>query len=165
MGSPTYIPLATVTLGGSDGEIVFTGIPAIYRDLVVTINGKNNTAGADSITFRFNSDTGSNYSNVRMVGTGSSTSSYADTTSGLYIGVSTNSSNPFVITAQIADYSATDKHKSVLARCSQDNGWVTAHAGRWANTAAITSLSILPPAGSSWTFSTGAVFSLYGIAG
>lgn len=165
MGSPTYIPLANVTIGGSDGEIVFTGIPATYRDLIVIINGKNNTAGPDSITFRFNSDAGNNYSNVRMVGTGSSTSSYSDTTSGLYIGVSTNSSNPFVITAQIADYSTTDKHKTVLARCSQDNGWISAHAGRWANTAAITSVSILPPAGSSWTFSTGATLALYGIAG
>ena len=165
MGSPTYIPLATVTLGGSDSDIIFSNIPAIYRDLVIVFNGKNNTAGADSIGLRFNSDTGSNYSNVRMVGTGSSATSYADTASVAYIGVATNSSNPLTIITQIQDYSTTDKHKTLLSRCSQDNGWVTAHAGRWANTAAITSVSILPPAGSYWTFSTGATFSLYGIAG
>lgn len=165
MGTPTYKALATVTLGGSDSDIVFSNIPQTYRDLVLVFNGKNSTTGADSVIVRFNSDTGSNYANVRLVGTGSSATSYSDTSNGAYIGISTNSSNPFVITTQVFDFSATDKHKTLISRCSQDNGWVTNHHARWANTAAITSISILPPAGSSWTFSTGAVFSLFGIAG
>ncbi len=164
MGRPTYIPLATITLTGSDSEILFSSIPSTYRDLVLVFSGKNNTAGADSIIVRFNSDTGNNYANVRMVGTGSSTTSYADTASGAYVGVSTNSSNAFTVVAQFFDYATTDKHKSLLSRCSQDNGWVTAHAGRWANTSAITSIGIRPPGGSSWTFSVGSVCSLYGIA-
>jgi hypothetical protein len=159
----SYIPLATVTLGGSDSDISFTNIPATFKDLVLVFNGKNNTAGPDSIVVQFNNDTGSNYSNVRIVGTGSSATSYADTAAFAYIGVSSNSSNPFTMITQIMDYSATDKHKTLLSRCSQDNGWVTAHAGRWANTAAITSFKVWPPTGSSWTFSTGSTFSLYGV--
>jgi hypothetical protein len=160
----SYIPLATVTLGGSDSDIIFSNIPATFKDLVLVFNGKNNVTGPDSIVIQFNSDTGSNYANIRMVGTGSSATSYADTAAFAYIGVGTNSSNPFTITTQIMDYAATDKHKTLLSRCSQDNGWVTAHAGRWASTSAITSLKVWPPTGSSWTFSTGATFSLYGVA-
>lgn len=163
MGLPTYIPLASITLAGSDGEIIFNNIPSYYRDLVLVVNGKNSTTGADSIGLRINSDNGNNYSNARVVGTGSGTSSYADTTSVAYLGVSTNSSNPFVITANIMDYSSTNRHKTILARCSQDNGWVSSHSARWANTAAVTSISVLPPQGSSWTFTAGATFSLFGI--
>lgn len=160
----SYVPLATITLASSDGQIVFSSIPATYKDLFLTIKAKNNTAGPDSVAIRFNSDSGNNYSNVRMVGDGSSPSSYADTTSVLYVGVSTNSSNTFVINTQVMDYSATDKHKTVLSRCSQDNGWVTAHAGRWGNTGAVTSISVMPPGGSSWTFSAGSTFSLFGVS-
>ena len=164
MPSNTYISLATVTLASTDSEVVFASIPATYRDLVMVFNGTTNAPGADSMTLRFNTDTGSNYSNVRMVGNSSGASSYSDTTSGLYIGVVTSSSEIMTTIAQVMDYAATDKHKSVLARHNQAGGWVTAHAGRWANTAAITTLRILPPAGSTWTFQIGSTFSLFGIA-
>jgi hypothetical protein len=163
MPTNTYTPLATVTLGGSDSEIVFSSIPATYRDLILVINGKASVPGADSAVMRFNSDTGSNYSNVRMVGTGSSATSYADTAAFAYIGIPTNSSTAFSIITQIMDYSATDKHKTLLSRHGQADGWVTAHAGRWANTTAITSVSVLVPTGSTWTYQTGMTMSLYGV--
>jgi hypothetical protein len=63
----------------------------------------------------------------------------------------------------IMDYSQTDKHKSVIAR-GNTPGWGTRMiAGRWASTAAITSIVIKTEAG--LTFSIGDSFSLYGIAG
>lgn len=164
MPTNTYIPIATVTLASTDSEVVFASIPSTYRDLVLVFNGTTSAPGADSVTFRFNTDTGSNYSNVRMVGNSSGASSYADTANTLYIGVAVNTSEPMTIHAQIFDY-ATDKHKGVLSRSNQAGGWVTAHAGRWANTSAINTVRVLPTGGSSWTFSIGSTFSLYGIAG
>jgi hypothetical protein len=163
MGTPTYIALATTTLTSNTSTVTFGSIPSGFRDLVVVINTKTNTAGPDSMGIRFNGDTGSNYSNVRVVGNSSGTSSYSDTTSVAYIGVAASSSNPLSVILHIMDYSATDKHKTILSRGSQGDGWVTLHSGRWANTAAITSLTITPPAGSSWTMSTGGTLSLYGI--
>lgn len=163
MGTPTYIALATTTLASNTSTVTFGSIPSGYRDLIVVINTKTNTAGPDSMGVRFNADTGSNYSNVRMVGSSGGVSSYSDTTSVAYIGVPASSSNPLSVILHIMDYSATDKHKTILSRGSQGDGWVTLHSGRWANTAAITSLTITPPPGSSWTMSTGGTLSLYGI--
>jgi hypothetical protein len=163
MPTNTYTALATVTLGGTDSEIVFASIPNTYKDLILIINGKASVPGADSAVMRFNSDTGSNYSNVRMVGTGSAATSYSDTAAFGYVGVITNSTNPFSIITQIMDYSATDKHKTFLSRSGQDNGWASAFAARWANTAAITSVSVLVPTGSTWTYQAGTTFSLYGV--
>ena len=162
MPTNTYTALATITLGSNDSELVFSNIPSGYRDLILVINGSVNFAGPDSTLMRFNGDTGSNYSNVRMVGTGSAATSYSDTAAYAYIGVET-SSRLFTIITQIMDYSATDKHKTLLSRGNQDDGWVTAFAARWANTAAITSVSVLANA-SGVVFYAGTTFSLYGIA-
>ena len=162
MPSSTYTALATITLTGTDTEVVFGSIPSGYRDLVLVINGSVNFAGADSTIMRFNGDTGSNYSNVRMVGTGSAATSYADTAAYAYIGVEVDTSR-FTIVTQIMDYSATDKHKTLLSRGNQAAGWVTGFASRWANTSAITSVSVLANASGS-VFQAGSTFSLYGIA-
>jgi len=161
MPTNTYTPLATLTLTGSDTEVVFSNIPAGYRDLILVINGSVNFTGPDSTIMRFNGDTAANYSNVRMIGTGSSASSYADTQGYAYIGVEVDSSG-FAIVTQIMDYSATNKHKTLLSRGNQGGGWVTAHAARWANTAAITSVSVLANA-SGVVFYAGTTFSLYGV--
>lgn len=163
MGTPTYIALATTTLTNATSTVTFGSIPSGYRDLLVVINTRTNTAGPDSMGIRFNGDNGSNYSNVRMVANSSGVSSYSDTTSVAYIAVPVSSSTPLATTVHIMDYSATDKHKTIISRGSQGDGWVTLHSGRWANTAAITSVTITPPPGSSWTMSSGGTISLYGI--
>ena len=37
--TPTYIPLATTTLGSASNSITFNSVPATYRDLIVIIDG------------------------------------------------------------------------------------------------------------------------------
>jgi hypothetical protein len=59
------------------------------------------------------------------------------------------------------DYSATDKHKTVLIRQNSVADSAFAMGARWANTAAITSIQLSLGAA---TFSTGTTFALYGIA-
>jgi hypothetical protein len=154
MPTPTYTPLATVTLGSSAASVTFSSIPATYRDLILIVNG---TASAgQNIKGIFNSDsTASNYSRVTAYGDGSSTASgSANDNSFLYFQTSQS-----IITCQVMDYSATDKHKSVLVRTS-NSSLAEMTAARWANTAAITSFQILTTTG---TFSTGTTFSLYGV--
>jgi hypothetical protein len=60
------------------------------------------------------------------------------------------------------DYSATNKHKSVLAKTGDANYGIEAHMGRWASTAAITQVRI---ATVSSTMATGSTLTLYGISG
>lgn len=157
MPTPTYTPLATVTLGSSASSVSFSNIPATpYRDLVLVADGTSSTS--DFCFLRFNGDT-SNYTRVGMLGVGASVISFADSDASAIGFQSTGRSNNIV---QIMDYSATDKHKTYLSRNNVNAAQVQANAHRYASTSAITSLAIVPATG---TISTGTTFSLYGIVG
>jgi hypothetical protein len=152
----TYRPLATVTLGSSAASVTFSSIPATYRDLILIVNGTPAINVNDSFSVRYNGDTGSNYSYVRMVGTSSNTATSVAESNNSVGGFFGGSQQTFIL--QVMDYSATDKHKSWLSRVSAN--WVGAWAGRWASTSAITSVNILY---ASAGFGTGTTFSLYGV--
>jgi hypothetical protein len=158
MPTPTYTPLATVTLGTTASSVTFSSIPATYRDLIL-ISRPIATSGTIEGYLRFNSDTGSNYSRVIMFGTGSSTGSNAatDTNIGLVDAITSGTN---IASIQIMDYSATDKHKTCLGRRSFPTDSVAAAAYRWANTAAITTVSITASAS---TYAAGSTFNLYGV--
>jgi hypothetical protein len=125
------------------------------------------SATSDGGFVRANSDSGANYTRVGMYGTGSGTGSFTGTETGFYLQLtgSTATSGVFDMNIlQIMDYSATDKHKTALLRESENQvSTVLAEAQRWANTAAITSLTIVPQVGPNFT--SGSTFALYGIAG
>ena len=163
----SYIPLATVTLGGSDASIVFSNIPAIFKDLVITLNGTPADTAYPVHALRFNGDTANNYSYVGMTGNGSSAASgnngslgYASLGQAYGIGPATSSN--FATIANIMDYAATDKHKTMLARNNVSGTGVEAQAVRWASTAAINSVTVITSSGAG--FATGTVISLYGVA-
>jgi hypothetical protein len=61
--------------------------------------------------------------------------------------------------ANIFDYSATDKHKTVIARADTSSAVAQGWASRWANTSAITSLVIRAP----YVLGAGSSFALYGV--
>jgi hypothetical protein len=100
-----------------------------------------------------------------MFGNGSSTGSFTGTESGYYLAVtgSTASAGVFDMNIlQIMDYSATDKHKTALLRESENQiTTVLAEAQRWANTNAITTLTVVPQTGPN--LASGSTFSLYGV--
>jgi hypothetical protein len=161
----TYVPLASYEVTGTDNEVVFSSIPATYRDLIVVFNG-GSTVGVKNLFHAFNGETAlTNYSIVQMSGTGSATDSSAISGSGqarstTFYGYLENNLNGNVV-IQYLDYSATDKHKTFLARASHAGNGVTAIAGRWASTAAISSLAFTT--NTSDNFVVGSTFSLYGI--
>jgi hypothetical protein len=102
---------------------------------------------------RFNGST-TNYTRVNMEGTGSSTNSGTSSSNNIAA-----LAGPSLNIIQIMDYSATDKHKTNLLRANGSEA--RADAARWADTSAITSVSIVPFTGS---LLTGMTASLYGIA-
>jgi hypothetical protein len=61
---------------------------------------------------------------------------------------------------QIQDYSQTDKHKTSLIRTDLSSLGTQAQANRWANTNAITSISLLA---SGSNFTSGSTFNLFGV--
>ena len=169
MATNTYTPLATITLTVTDSEIVFSSIPATYRDLIVVCNARTNRSAADEpIRLRFNNDaTTGNYSRVSMSGSGSgSGSSYTDSPGEIIIdsaatAASTGSGIFGILNVQIMDYSATDKHKSVLTTSGIASVEVRRQAGRWASTTAVNSITLIPYFANS--FVSGSTFSLYGV--
>lgn len=156
MPTATYTPMATITLGSSASSVTFSNIPNTYRDLILIVNG----TGTATATFgvQFNNDTANNYTYVEMNGDGSTGSSSSGTLSQALIGRLTTSMS--VATGHIMDYSATDKHKTVLGRGGASNELTRASASRWASTSAITSVKVLPLSNS---FASGTVMSLYGV--
>lgn len=166
MATATYIALANLTLTGTDSSITFSSIPATYRDLVLVISAASDDAAtADNIGVYFNSST-SNYSTVRMLGTGSTTISGTAPVSTRIAQITVPAAN---LTGQfgsaiinVMDYSATDKHKTVLVRSNTPGDQTHAAAGRWADTSAITSVTIDLYA-STDNFISGSTFALYGI--
>ena len=109
----------------------------------------------------FNSDNGSNYNRVVMTGNGSSATS-AVNPNVTYIDpqLQISSGNTALIQIQVSDYSATDKHKSALIRSGSTTERVTAIAARWANTSAITSITLNALTNS---YAVGSTFHLYQI--
>lgn len=156
--TPTHVLLNQVTLSSSTSSVIIDGIPATYGDLVLLVNGPASN-GFDFI--RFNSNT-SGYSRVGMGGNGSTTISFAagDTTA---VDVGMGVSHTFNYVINIMDYSATDKHKTVLLRGNVPQGTanqpVLAGAYRWANTSAITSITF----STGGSYLSGTTFSLYGV--
>lgn len=163
MPTPTYIPLATITLSATATSVTFSSISQAYRDLVLVANIASTTDYVN-VRFQFNADTGANYSNVWMYGTGSSAVSSSNTTSGIQVAydmVRTTANPRNNVVLNVMDYSATDKHKSALLRQDGPADATAAVAGRWANTAAVTSIVAVLNSGS---FAIGSTFTLYGVA-
>jgi len=144
LGVSAYVALATNVIASSTSTVTFAGIPTSgYRDLVLVIDGT--ATSSSNILFRFNGDSGNNYSYAAMFGNGSSQSSFAEAniSSITQAGLNTTISGCSI---QIMDYSATDKHKSVFIQI-YSQGAVQTTAARWASTSAINSLTLSPTTG------------------
>lgn len=159
MPTTTYTPIASVTLAADTTQVLFSGLPQTFRDLVFVFDGGFTTPG-DSIIY-FNGDSAGNYSRVYALGDGSSAASGANTVlfSGNWLNFSNTLGNNGIL--QIFDYSQTNKHKTVLSRSNTPSGGlVLMMGGRWASTAAITSISISVFSGG---VLAGSTISIYGI--
>lgn len=148
--------LATITTASNDASVVFSSIPGSYRDLIVVANGKRSTSTAGVKVYLNGDTTQANYSRVAMYGNGIDDLSFRnDESEFVYM-----DDGDTVFRVQLMDYSATNKHKTLLARSDETAKWTFAIAGRWANTEAVTSVEFSSMSG---YFVDGTTFSLYGI--
>jgi len=163
----SYESIETFTVGaGGSSTISFTSIPSTYKHLQIRISGK--AANNGNASYRFNSDSGSNYSWHNLYGSGSSAAAYSGASSSvIYTGeMYTNASIFNAEIVDILDYANTNKYKTLRAISGVDlngSGSVQLDSGAWRSTAAISSITIYPP--SSGSFSQYSSFALYGIKG
>ena len=170
----SFESIATVTVGaGGSASVSFTSIPATYTQLQVRgIARSTRATNEDSITTRFNNDSGANYFSYHEVyGDGSSASAGAGSSSGTgigfgYIAAASSSANIFgVAVIDVLDYLNTNKNKvpRILAGYDRNGGGIIAlTSGLWRNTAAINRIDLIPASGNFTQYSS---FALYGIKG
>lgn len=168
----TYTPIATTTVSGSTTQTVtFSSIPSTYTDLIVIINaGYTNNVGDDQFHMRINGDTGSNYSNTVLYGTGSAAGSYRDSNF-TYMNMGRASRNDIAtaVIVNLQNYANTTTNKSVLFTMrTADSSYaganvpITSGAGLWRSTSAINSITFSNYYNTNY-YRSGSTFTLYGI--
>lgn len=155
----TMTPIATQTLGSAAATVTFSSIPGIYTDLVL-VGNLANTTGAGDVYFRFNGDSGANYSKTQLYGTGTVAGSNNQSNYTSFSGFAYLSTTIGTAIGHIMNYSNSTTYKTVLSRSNDSAGLVMANVGLWRNTSAITSITIGPAANN---FIAGSTFTLYGI--
>ena len=170
----TFVKIASVTVGsGGASSISFTSIPSTYTDLVLKVSAR--TTRNDGITFdglaiTFNSSS-SGYTNRMVYGDGSAAASLVGSTSFISWGYATGNTgvtaNTFgSLDAYIPNYAGSTYKSVSLDSASENNGTsaiAALSAGLWSNTAAITSISMIPTSTAGINFMQYSTATLYGI--
>ena len=157
MAVSAYEVISTQTLGSAVATVTFSSIPQTYTDLVLVANGAE--SANQYVAIRFNSDTGSNYSQTRLYGDG--TTAYSDRQTSVTFGrlSAGDPTNRFLTICSIQNYANATTFKTWLSRSNID--LVGAIGGLYRSTSAITAIQVLTVTAD--TFATGSTFTLYGV--
>jgi hypothetical protein len=161
----TYEPIATTTLTSAAANITFSSIPATYTDLILVLNVAIASGGGGESVIRFNSDSGSNYSNTYLYGNGTSALSARNTNSTVgrvsYSASFTTTVGNMNYIVQVQNYSNSTTYKTFLSRANNAANAADGIAGLWRSTSAITSIQFFYSDSSN--IITGSSATLYGI--
>jgi hypothetical protein len=158
----TYTPIATTTLGTAAANITFSSISASYTDLILVIGSLTTSTANQRIRLELNSDTGTNYSNTDLYGTGSAVASTRNT-GNPYINITmatTSTTVPSTVLSSLQNYSNATTFKTVLSRYSDSTSQLSATVGLWRSTSAINAIKLFVGTGN---INAGTVATLYGI--
>lgn len=181
VGNPSFVPSAfdllqtTVVGAGGLTAVEFTNLTSTYgsayQHLQIRAAVRTSRASlADDIFIQLNTDTGSNYSNHAMIGSGPSVTSYgaANSTSiGGYSVVAGNSSASGIFSPMVLDLLdpfSTEKNKTVrqlMGLNSAGEQWVILRSGLYRSLSSTASIKLFTSSGAGWA--QGTRFSLYGI--
>lgn len=163
----TYEPIATTTLNATQTTVTLSSIPNTYTDLVIVCSPLG-SAGNYDFRFRFNSDSGSNYSwGAFMFNADNSSNPYGTQgTNASAIITQTNIStgtDAFPIIINVHNYANTSVYKSTISRVARGNYATSQVVGMWRSTAAINSVSFSLIGGGSADLVANSTFTVYGI--
>jgi hypothetical protein len=165
-------PIYTQTIGSTAGGITFNNIPQTFTDLKLVVSSRHNNAGPiDGSIIRFNGDSGANYSDTILYGTGVSAQSarYTGQTYAFYIADDGNTATTNTFSnweMYIPNYRSANLKQLNIDGVSENNSTtndyqrMSIQGSLWRSTAAITSITVGGYAGNPQQYST---FSLYGI--
>jgi len=172
------VPIASTLLNSATGTVYFPNIPQIYQDLMVVMTVRSDNvsfAGQVSYSIYLNSASNTaNFSGTDITFTPTnqfssrrttSTPTYGYQSSGVTPTYASSGPNSFAgCVVNILNYANTTTYKTALMKIGGDSGGTVSSgsaivAGLWANTAAITALTIGPYG----NFVPGTMISLYGV--
>lgn len=160
----TYEKIQSTTLSTSTVSFSFSSIPSTYTDLRLVMT--HLAAGTYGwLSFRFNGDTGSNYSDIYLRGVGTAVSGSGNPNAtkievGGYQDATTTI--PALTIMDIFSY-AGSTYKSALINYNSDSngaGSVYQQSSLWRSTSAINSITITRE---NWNFTAGTTATIYGI--
>lgn len=162
----TYEQIASTTISGSStSTVTFDGIPGTFTDLIC-VGLFGDTSANSAVSIRMNNDTGSNYSNTRLYGSGTAAASARRTSAAnVYVGgegIATTTAVQHVFVTQIMSYSNTNVYTTWLNAEGNAGTGVSRSVGLWRNTAAVTRLDFTVVG---QNFSSGSKLKLYGLVG
>jgi len=174
----TYTLITSNTLSGSAASVTFSSIPSTYTDLVLIMSMRVDAGGGASVngfvSFRFNSDSSILYSTRTLEATGTTASSTSSLNKNILWGQylsdgSSATANTFSnVEIYIPSYTSTQNKPISISGATESNTsspYITAVAGLYRNTSAISSVTIYPDSSSSpaYNFVSDSSFYLYGI--
>ena len=144
--------IETIEVGsGGAASIEFTSIPQDGVDLVLVLSARSDQATtATSATVNFNSDTGGNYTFIRLTGDGSSATSYTAAATAIYftysVTGSTATSNTFGNSSlYISNYTSSSAKSISQDGVNENNSTAsrqTITAQSWSGTSAISTITL-----------------------
>lgn len=161
MALQSMVALATISVQANTAQIVFSGIPQNYRDLILVSRMVSN-GGDGLVGYQFNGDTSTSYANIGAYGEAPSTAGSFYDTRAYIVGsiTSVGTTAPTMLRLQVIDSNQSTKTKTVIVRNDRPDGDTSMLAGRWGGTAAITSIRMYFTG--TGQFAPGSTFSLYG---
>lgn len=173
---PGYNKISENILGGTATTVTFSSIPTKFRHLRAVVMARGDAAAQQFVTvsMRFNNDSGANYDNLQLYGSGSGSGAIeALNGTGIIIGdmpgPTTVSGSVAYFTIDIPWYNDSTFWQGSISQktlMSQTSGgqanqlWRKSRAGRWRNTAAVTRLDFVSASGN---FIAGSSFAVYGV--
>ena len=169
----------TILLTSTQSFVEFTNIPQVYTHLQLRMLTRSSevSSGQDSLAFRLNGDTGSNYTFHYIQGNGATASSagVANFNCGIF-GAQTSSGHTAgmfsAFVADFLDYRNTSKFKTVRSIGGNDTngsgtepGHIRFSSSLWRNTNAITTIRIASGGDFSRSLVANSHFALYGVRG
>jgi hypothetical protein len=165
-------PLGDTTLLAPAATIAFASIPGTFASLLLIGTGRGDTSAANTtLNLRLNGDSAANYASQYIQGNAATASAVeAASASSIAIGAiaaaTATASHVGSIAIVIPQYAGTTFFKqafsfgTLTAALTTGNMYAMVRGGVWANTAAVTSITLLPAAGN---FIAGTRFTLYGL--
>jgi hypothetical protein len=158
----TYEKIQSTTLSSANSTITFSSIPATYTDLRLVVVPVGATG---DLRIRFNSNTGSNYSNMYLAGTGTETNSgtYLNATSMILTNYNTMSSTvPDMRSLDLFSYAGSTYKTGLINEFVGRNGSgsIAIAVGLWRQTDAINRMDLFTVG---TEFQSGTTATIYGI--